>query len=121
MNITYKWSDTDIAIKARLFVPGWQLRWILKGTSKCLIAYDNNTPIGVLGWTDDYNPKYPEVQIFVRKSYRNNGIATAMLLKFKKKFKPTTISAAEGVLGSRWFWRKHGIKCQNKRTWSYHD
>lgn len=119
MNITYKWSDPDIAIRARLFVPGWQLRGLLECSESCLIAFDGEMPVGVLAWDDSYNPKYPDVQTFVRKVYRNNGIASTMLAKYKKKYKPKIISVAEGVHGSRWFWRKNGIKCQNKVTWSY--
>jgi hypothetical protein len=85
------------AMKARLFVAGWQLskdlegvRRTLKGSSeftyytykeikyvKIAIAYHGNKPIAIL--YEDGSQKYVLLQVFCKNTYRRNSITSFMI------------------------------------------
>lgn len=78
----------ELALKYRLYVPGWTLRKILKdfiiGKGKIdfiAIAFEENIPIGIILINDEIRKNC--IKIFVRKSKRRLGIGTKLVEKAK--------------------------------------
>lgn len=78
-----------LAIKYRLYVPGWGLRWELSEINnsnlkdyKILMVFDNKTPIGIC-LKRKYSSTSNQLMVFVRKQYRYNGIGRRLVNKIK--------------------------------------
>lgn len=139
----------EIAIKHRLYLPGWQMKQhLLKALENpelyyIELSYIDNIPVGVmLGRHSLYNKcvggKPPEaryrrptrckvvgLQSFVRKAYRRQGHATAMVQRIKAYSDNQRFAACEGIEGSGEFWRSQFIKpwllpeYEDPSTWRY--
>lgn len=119
MNIHCRISKPEIALRARLFVPGWQLQYLLKNSTWCVIAFDGDKAIGVMVY--DMNDHRANVMAFVRSQYRRQGVGSRMFTLLKRNVYNTDFKAVEGVYGSRFFWRSKGIKCSKKFTDNFED
>ncbi len=87
-----------IALRARLYVSGWQLSQTLLDIrdgdiytkDTFVLAYDGDTPIGLCVMHHRNSWGCPVSSTFVRKSYRRRGIGTKMIAKAldnkRKKF-----------------------------------
>ena len=97
----------DVALKARLYVSGWQLSGdlvrIRKGSVKAQVAlaYDpSGDPVGVSVREGNW------LNVFVRKSHRRNGVGTLLVEALKNEH----IRAGYGIVGSLSFWDKVGVE-----------
>ena len=121
MNLEIKLTQSDqelidsikIAIKYKLYVPGWSLRKYFNhaladpsGYTMAL-AYVDCVPVGVAfvrldqDWGD-------HIVCFVKPAHRRKGIATALTNTVKNKCKNKTY-ALTGCLKSQVFWENVGI------------
>ena len=80
----------DDALRARLYVSGWQLSPTLmrirdepyiNENDTIVLIYDNGTPIGVCVMQHHLAGAKPVSSTFVRKSYRRRGIGTKLINK----------------------------------------
>ena len=107
----------DIALKNRLYVSGWSLTEVLQDIRKgkqeahVAIAYDGDTPIAVSIFMEKYRNGWDHVQVFVRKSYRRNGIGKRLVNRLCKNKK--NVFAIYGVDQSVDFFENLGIR------WTY--
>lgn len=105
MNITYRKATAkqpvkfrgmaDEALKARLFVWGWQLSgWLgelrarieFKEYESIVIAYDDGVPVGVCVMISKWGKDdIPTSGTFVRKAYRRMRIGTNLIKKARKQ------------------------------------
>jgi hypothetical protein len=109
-------AGVQIALDARLYIPGWCLRGtlldaieyhgrkklalgFLDGEAVCLVIYT--------GW---------DVMAFCRRALRGNGYASACLQKMN--LDREKCSAAEGIKGSLTFWQKQGIVTYGTSRWN---
>jgi GNAT superfamily N-acetyltransferase len=105
-------TAASIALKHRLFVPGW----CLSGAMKCIrkghniedarmaIAYDSDTPVGVCL----YEQTAGLIQVFVRKSHRRRGIGRSLV----ENFKNTKTYGIKGINKSPYFFQNVGVRCR---------
>lgn len=107
----------DIALKHRLYVSGWRLTEILQDIRKgrleanVAIAYDQGVPIGVSILLEEYRDNMDHIQVFVRKSYRRNGIGKKLVNRLCKQ--KGNVYAIYGVEQSIDFFNNLGI------TWTF--
>lgn len=111
--------NADIAIRNKLFMPGWVLSSTLKSIRNnwdnyyvnCVVNlhYEDEKPVGVVVMRmpvdksiPECNGFKPEVQIFVKKQYRRKGIGTKLISSLNKK----QINWELGIEGSLNFWHK---------------
>ena len=98
----------DLALKNRLFVPGWQLGEILRNINrlKCEIAlaFENETPIGIC--LKIYYEPENQLHVFVRKRCRKQGIGRRLisLLKDDKSYGEIGIKKSNGKI-----WELNGV------------
>lgn len=97
----------NIALKAKLYVPGWALQpylsWLRRRGERSWVdvtirlAFNGETPIGIGVRHIDgpYNP-----MCFVRPQYRRKGIGSKLVEGFSFD------EYEEGIKGSDQFWRK---------------
>ncbi len=75
------------ALKARLYVPGWQLSFRLNEIkhsqsprkTSIAVAYIKDVPVAVCVSQQWYTPGVPTVAVFVRKRHRRLGIGTKLI------------------------------------------
>lgn len=101
-------KGADVALKARLYVNGWQLSGelvkIRKGSvrAQVALAYDTDgVPVGV-----SVRGEGNWLNVFVRKSHRKNGVGTLLVEALKSE----DVRAGYGIVGSLSFWNKVGVK-----------
>ncbi len=94
----------DLAIRARLYVPGWELRGVLqcmktnhRQDSKMAITFRDSVPICVVV------SHYGETMAFTRKIERKKGIGMKTFKAMKLHKMPLY---GHGIKGSYDFWRK---------------
>lgn len=104
--------NADIALKARLYVSGYQLSHVLGGIrdggiiGKVALHYDeSNIPLGVAVHITDRSFIGYETMIFVRKAKRRQGIGSLLI---KQLDSPKNGFVGRGCSASRPFWKKHG-------------
>lgn len=104
--------NADIALKARLYVSGYQLSHVLRGIrdggiiGKVALHHDEgNTPVGVAVHITDRSFIGYETMVFVRKSKRRQGIGSLLI---KQLNSPKNSFVGRGCSASRPFWKKHG-------------
>ncbi|MEG0869645.1 MAG: GNAT family N-acetyltransferase [Hafnia sp.] len=115
-----------LALQKRLYVPGWGLKgWLEKAACYpelyCVeLHYDDGRPVAVLlarhsviqrGIQRRIKPvKSAEVQVFVRKAYRRQGIGSALIARVAPRLDSMQMRAAKGITGSDHFWRGNSVK-----------
>lgn len=98
MNVVLKKSTTvdkmrelaAEALKARLFVPGWELSYELQTIKQAVdhgvykksltLAYIDDVPVGICLWIK-WKSRAPTLMTFVRKKHRRSGIGTKLIKK----------------------------------------
>jgi GNAT superfamily N-acetyltransferase len=102
-----------IAIKNRLFVPGWllnaKLHEIKDGnlSANVNLHYENNVPVAVALEILEENYFEYKTMVFVRKNYRNKGIGSDLIKSLNADFKN---AVGKGTDRSIKFWLKNGFK-----------
>lgn len=139
----------EIAIRHRLYLPGWQMKDHLLHALEnpelyyIELSYIDDMPVGAtLGRHSLYKQcvdgKTPEtryrrptrckvvgLQSFVRKAHRRKGLATAMVQRIKSYSDNQRFVACEGIEGSDDFWRSQFVKPwslpkdEDPSTWRY--
>jgi hypothetical protein len=104
-------EGAKIALKARLWVIGWQLQQNLRHYSEhppkngeIAIGYLDDLPVAVVIHDND------QIMAFCRKALRGNKYASMCLAKLNSKLLKNVYSE-EGISGSKIFWHKNGICC----------
>ena len=99
-----------IAITNRLFVPGWCMRHEMKypfAVRQAALFYDGEKPVGVAIVSEYY-----DIQVFVRKSHRRQGIGRVLVAHLRKKMGPNAskLDAGKGNKASIRFWAAMKMK-----------
>ena len=102
----------QIALSNVLFVRGWNLQEDLKSIIKnglginqdIMLATLADYPVGVCVKCDN------QLQIFVRRPYRNYGIGGKLVSTMKAKYADVNFWAYEGTKGTLEFWSKQEVK-----------
>jgi len=108
-----------LALKHRLFVAGWMLNGQLhRGASRdsdryggvlhAAVYLEGGVPVGVAVVTH-----YSDIQVFVRKSERRNGIGSKLVSHMKELMGASAgaMDAGTGLVkGSRQFWNANKIR-----------
>jgi hypothetical protein len=107
-----------IALEARLYVSGWDLRRSLsrmqrEGGSgmpqaKLAIAFDGKHPVAICAYDGRY------LAAFCRVSHRGRGIASGCVRTLGDV---DVRRAREGVVGTMEFWKKNQVPCKARPTW----
>lgn len=120
MNTENTIRNADIALKAKLFVSGWQLSKDLqkirnnKKSAFVDIYYVENNPVAVLvvefsyGISTLYGEKFLPIQIFVKKQYRRNGIGTALIKK--NTIEGCSFKLSQGIQGISDFFKVNNLQ-----------
>lgn len=99
-------ENADLALKHRLYVSGWCLSGQLKNIrfgkcdAKVKIHKISGIPVAVAVLEGKF------IQVFVKKEYRNKGIARKLISSFKRN----DLRGGYGVIGSLDFYKKCGVK-----------
>lgn len=102
----------ELAIKNRLFVNGWRLRYILhdiirfpdwRSDFKACMAFVGDTPVGIC-LRINYKSNN-QLMVFVKKLYRHNGIGKKLVCRLKD----------ENSYGER------GIRRSNGKIWKLNN
>lgn len=107
-------AGATLAIKHRLFIPGWCLlptlnyhiadqRSAERDGARIAIAFESQTPVALVFFDGEC-----EVMAFCRLDKRRKGYASACL---KKLNLPEGVSADTGIEGSESFWSRNNIPC----------
>lgn len=109
--------NADIALRNRLFIPGWQLSHTLKSIRSnkygwysqhtVNLHYEEGKPVGVIVMEAKKDKSFTEslyinsdVQVFIRKEHRRKGIGTKLVQGLNKK----AVRGHCGIDGSLDFW-----------------
>lgn len=110
-------ENAAIALKHRLYVSGWELRKALKAAvdDDCFIVklfWKDGVPVGVCL----YSRYIWQIQCFVRKAERGQGIGTKLVRDVMKAIpNGMEVEAGEGLKGTRRFWTRNEIRCTSFR------
>lgn len=106
-------EGADLCLKARLFVPGWDLNPTLAkmrdhGDSKSRIAvlFENQQPVALCLFNGDM------LMAFCRKDRRRRGYGSRC---FDALGRPPHAWAGEGVAGTMSFWAHNGVYALPRR------
>lgn len=117
--VSYDRHAVDLALdalKARLYVPGWDLNptlhWIIETNNDIkygvAVTYDNGIPIAVATTKATWNGM---VYVFVRKKYRSNNIGKKIILELLSQFEgsESPVGHANGTNGCTKFFESVGL------------
>lgn len=104
-------EGAQIALTARLFVPGWQLSGVLGrmraspgAKDRITITFVGGEPISVA----TYDERTDQIMCFTRKSMRGNGYGTLAVQMLRVSAKSAYADA--GIYGSEQFWAALNIR-----------
>lgn len=106
--IKYRVCDPKIALDARLYVPGWQLKGLLEDADKCVVAFYDDIPVGSMCMQGEGSWPGNVAMAFVRPAYRRLGIGSGMIKHFRR-YICKDFSVYTGIKGSIKFWRKNDV------------
>lgn len=108
------------ALSHELFVPGWTLshdlaclssKNCLVSRSKLVLAFEENTPVGVLVFIPERIPtQFYSLSMFVDYGYRRKRIGSRLFKELENASsleERTLFKARAGIIGSGTFWKKH--------------
>lgn len=115
-------SAAKIALSNRLFICGWDLNPLLhrivenrsKDSFVVILAYLDNSPIGVAVGREYYDAPEMSAQFFVRKKHRRNGFGRLLAESIKDRAKNLDFYAyTGGVEGCEEFFKSVEIEVKD--------
>lgn len=106
-----------LALKNKLYVPGWSLQGNLvkinslekqkKNKTQIVLAFDGDKPVGIVLFNQSTRGRV-FIMLFVRRAYRRKGVATNMIELWRRNYTCKKFVAFLGSEGSEAFLKKIG-------------